>query len=90
MNQPTTIEAISLVAVHGGQSTTVTGTAKTPTGFEAGGSYSSTGTPERRSDYTTCLNDQRANCGILQSAQSCQSMVVDACKGFKGSPTNPE
>jgi len=85
----TTIDTLELFAVHGGVDLTAGGKLKTPT-VEAEGNFSSKGTPERRLDYNTCMNDRQANCGILQSAQSCQDMAARACSGLVGSPTNQQ
>jgi hypothetical protein len=51
------IDFAQLSTVVGGQQTKVEGHVKTP-GVDAGGTVDTSGTPERRSDYTTCLNDQ--------------------------------
>jgi hypothetical protein len=51
------IDFAQLSAVVGGQTTKVDAHVKKGDA-EAGGAVETTGTPERRSDYTTCLNDQ--------------------------------
>lgn len=87
MNTTTVIDEISLSHVYGGQETS--GGAKVKVqGVEAEGTFSQKGTPERRNDYLTCMNDRQANCGFFQSSQSCQDMAARACSGLKGSPTN--
>ncbi|HEX4452647.1 MAG TPA: hypothetical protein VH143_17340 [Kofleriaceae bacterium] len=50
------IDFAQLSAVVGGQTTKVDAHVKKGDA-EAGGTVDHTGTPERRSDYTTCLND---------------------------------
>jgi hypothetical protein len=85
----TTIDTLALFTVHGGQEMSAGGKFKTPT-VEAEGNFSRKGTPERRNDFNTCMNDRQANCGIMQSAQSCQEMGLKACMGLRGSPTNPQ
>jgi hypothetical protein len=85
----TTIDTLALFAVHGGVDVTAGGKVTTA-GGSAEGNFSTTGTPERRNDYNTCMNDRQANCGYFQSPQSCQSMAQNACVGLLGSPTNPQ
>lgn len=85
-----TLDSLALASAHGGQQTTAGGRIRTPAGIEAEGNYSSTGTPERRNDFLTCMNDRQANCGLFQSPQSCQAMAQSACSGLTGSPQNPQ
>lgn len=82
------IDVLALSSVYGGQQTTLGGQVKTP-GVEVNGNYSQQGTPERRNDFLTCMNDRQAQCGWAQSAQSCQAMALEACQGLPGSPRNP-
>jgi hypothetical protein len=51
------IDFAQLSIVVGGQTTKVDAHVKKGDA-EAGGTVETSGTPERRSDYTTCLNDQ--------------------------------
>jgi hypothetical protein len=66
-----------------------TGQVTTPGGFQGSGTVTVTGTPERRNDFLTCMNDRQRQCGMMQSAQSCQAMALEACQGLPGSPQNP-
>jgi hypothetical protein len=83
------IDALTLSTVHGGQESTISGQVKTPAG-EAGVSYSTKGAPERRRDWLTCMNDRQANCGTIQSAQSCQAMALSACEWLKEVPATQQ
>ena len=89
MTTLTIIDALALSSVHGGTDTTLGGGLTTRAG-SGNLNYSSTGTPERRNDYLTCMNDRQAQCGWFQSPQSCQEMSANACAGLVGSPTNPQ
>jgi hypothetical protein len=92
MSQFTTIDSLALISVNGG--TEISGGVKTPT-VEANGKYSSDGPlPERKSPYTTCVNDQVYNqSGILERVFGASKTTLDnaaaACRGEKGSPQNP-
>lgn len=92
MSQLTTIDSLELISIQGG--TEVSGGVRTPT-VEANGRYSSDGPlPERRSPYTTCVNDQVYNqSGILErvfgASQSTLDNAARVCRGEKGSPQNP-
>jgi len=89
MTHPTTIDLQALVTVTGGNDTDVGGSLTLP-GGSGSANYSSRGTPERRNDFNTCMNDRQNNCGWFQSPQSCQSMAMQACSGLTGSPQNPQ
>jgi hypothetical protein len=89
MTDPTTIDLQALITVTGGTDTDLGGSLTLP-GGSGTANYSSRGTPERRNDYNTCMNDRQANCGWFQSPQSCQSMASQACTGLIGSPQNPQ
>jgi hypothetical protein len=88
-NDLSIIESISLADVYGGQETTVGGKVR-GRGIEAEGNVTTRGTPERRNDFNTCMNDRQRNCGWLQSPQSCQEMAERGCAGLLGSPRNPQ
>lgn len=89
MNSLTTIDLAALSTVCGGEDTQLGGRFKTPA-TDTQLNYSSKGTPERRNDFNTCMNDRQAKCGWFQSPQSCQSMALEACTGLVGSPQNPQ
>ena len=92
MSQLTAIDCLELISVQGG--TELSGGVKTPT-VEANGKYSSDGPlPERKSPYTTCVNDQVYNqSGIWERVFGANQSTLDnaawLCRGEKGSPQNP-
>jgi hypothetical protein len=95
MNQLTTIDSLALISVYGGQTVDVSGGIKTPAGIEANGRVATSGTPERRSNFTTCVNDTTdRSSGILGNifgaSQASQNNAARICAGQTGSPTNPE
>ncbi len=88
------IDLSQLATVVGGQAVKVEGHAKVGD-TEAGGSVDRTGTPERRSNYTTCLNDMGGGGGrgwfeSRSGYNARYNNAVNACSGLKGSPKNPE
>ena len=93
MSQLTTIDSLALIAVSGG--TDLEGGFKTPTGIEGNGKYSSDGPlPERKSPFTTCVNDQVYNQSgigekLFGASQSTLDNAAWLCRGEKGSPQNP-
>jgi hypothetical protein len=95
MNQLTTIDSLALINVQGGQAVDVSGGFKTPAGIEANGRVQTSGTPERKSAYTTCVNDTTDRGsgmfgGLFGASQDTQNNAAAICSGLKGSPTNPE
>jgi hypothetical protein len=94
MNQLATIDSLALLSVHGGEANTeLSGGFKTPT-LEAQGKYTSSALPERKSPFTTCVNDQVYNqSGLLEKVTGASQSTLDnaawVCRGEKGSPQNP-